>query len=200
MQALQLESFLRPVAPPPAAPVFDADDMATARAEGRAEGLREGQKAAALMLAAAVDRLAEQLADEDRRQTAAARHLEETLAEVAQAIIAALAAPLRAETLTAQICATLAAEIEAGSPVPPRLRCETSAAPVLRAALDAGGLGHIAIDIGESGAEFALPDGLIRIDPDRVQAALMAIVAEVSPVNAPQDPTAADTTQETSDE
>lgn len=200
MQALQLESFLRPVALPPAAPVFDADDMARARAEGRAEGVREGHDAAALMLAAAVDRLAEQLADEGRRQTAAARHLEATLVEVAQAIIATLAAPLRAESLTAQICATLSAEIEAGTPLPPRLRCEASAAPVLRAALDAGGLGHIAIDISENGAEFAVPDGLIRIDPDRVQAALMAIVAEIRPANTPQDPTAADITQETSDE
>ncbi|AXC49037.1 hypothetical protein DRW48_04435 [Paracoccus suum] len=199
IQTLQLESFLRVAPAPPPAAVFDEADLAMARAAGRVEGLAEGRDAAASILAAAVDELAAQLAAQDRRLADSSRHLEVQISDVARAIIAALAAPLRAETLSAQVCAALAAEIEAGIPAPPRLRCEAASAPALRAALDSGGLHQIQIDTGGSGAEFGVPDGLVRLDPDRLQAALLAIVAEM---DAPDPGRPADTSppEENSDE
>lgn len=188
-RALQLESFRRaPAPPPPPEPMFDAGDLALARARGFAEGRAAARDEAGAALHEAVAGLAAALSQDEARRAAMALASRQELGKVAGAIVATLAGPLRAEALAGRVVAALLAEMEAGAPAPSRIRCEAGAAVRLGAALAANGLAGIAVESGGSGAEFALSDGTVRLDPERLQAALHDIIAEIGAPDAGSHP------------
>lgn len=176
---LQLESFARPALQPLPEPGFSAEDLEAARAAGEALGRAAAVSAAQSALTTAVADLAAALADDAARRAEIEAGWQARLAALAGAVVAALAPALRAESLAEAVVAALRAELATAADAPPAIACEAAAQPVLRAALDAAGLGAVAIATAARGAEIAARGGLVSIDPDRVRAGLEAIIAEM---------------------
>ncbi|MRX49707.1 hypothetical protein GI374_04435 [Paracoccus sp. S-4012] len=177
--ALRLESFARDLGPPlPKLPVYAAEDLAAARAEGFAEGRAAAAAEARAGLAVAVSRLTAALADDDARRRELAAGWKAELVAVTEAVAGALAPPFRAALLAESVVRLLAAGAGV-APAPARIGCEPAARGALRAALDAAGLQRVEITDSPSGASFESAGGLIRIDPGRVQRGLEQIIADM---------------------
>lgn len=181
---LTLESFhTGPASVLPPEPVYSAADLAAARQEGWAEGRASAESEAAEALRQAVDGLAAALADDAGRRAAMAAGWRAELQDIAGAVARTLAGPLRADALAARVAAALAAEAEAAVPAPSRIRCAPASAPLLEALLTVQGATGITVDPSGEGAEFAAGDGIIRIDPARIEARLADIIAEIGATN-----------------
>lgn len=165
---LRLESFSSPpvrTAAPPEALLTQAD-LEAARATGFDDGRLAARAADRLQLTEAIGALAEALSRDAARRDAEAVQWRTTIAALLRAAMSRIAPRMRAAAVTDTILQEIG-NLSLMVPAPTlRVTCDPVTADLLRPAMDAAGLGGIAVDIAEGCPTIHADCGVMAIDMD----------------------------------
>lgn len=165
---LRLESFSPPAvrtAAPPEALLTQAD-LEAARVTGFDEGQSAARDSDRLRLTEAIGALAEALSRDAARRDADAVQWRTTIAALLRAVMARIAPRMRAAAVTDTILQEIG-NLSLMVPAPTlRVTCDPGTADLLRPAMDAAGLGGIAVDIAEGCPTIHADCGVMAIDMD----------------------------------